>query len=193
VDHVADGRRRSAQCVRSRVERAAAALGHSVRVPVSDPVLRSDDEVVDESLAASPKRISSPWPPEEPSREEIWELDARVSAFGSQEVNDLLRKWEASRRQFWDELDTLLNMKAEKNSGGKPDDIEQIYGRSIREQIAVIKEIRQNLDQPRREVRSQVARELRSDSHSAAPGEGEGTALRPPPSGAAGWDATPSP
>lgn len=104
-----------------------------------------------------------------PSDEEIWELDARVRAFGSDEVNALFARWEELRERFWFAVSSAQLLRSEDARGERHGEV----GRTGRDATSApsrdIDDLRGDLHEQEDRIRGRVALELRGATTGSPP------------------------
>jgi hypothetical protein len=65
------------------------------------------------------REAGSPDPPDPPSDEDVWPVQARLDAYGSDQMQDLLEEWGKLRRQFYNRARVLAEMQREEEQLAK--------------------------------------------------------------------------
>jgi heme exporter protein D len=93
--------------------------------------------------------------------EETRPVEARMKAFASVSVKQLLEEWSGLMRQFRLEANKYAEMMAfEAQPGRRPSETKEVYGEFLSDQIQKILEIRDRAFEKQAEIETQIASEL---------------------------------
>jgi len=107
------------------------------------------------------KPANAPEPPLPMPDEEVWPIQARFDAFGSDEMQELLEQWGAHRREFHKRAELLALTQAEEQRGVLPSQVKETWGYMPSEQWPRVEEARQQLRDKVTEIRKHANEELR--------------------------------
>jgi hypothetical protein len=93
--------------------------------------------------------------------EEVWPVQARFDAFGSDEMQELLEQWGALRREFHNRAEMLAMMQADQQRGVPPSQIKETWEHLPSEQWPRVEDARQQLRDEVNEIRKRANEELR--------------------------------
>lgn len=106
------------------------------------------------------KLANAPEPPPPMPDDEVWPIQARFDAFGSDEMQELLEQWGALRREFHNRAELLAMTQAEQQRGVLPSQIKETWGHTPSEQWPRVEKTRQQLRDKVVEVRKRANEEL---------------------------------
>jgi len=109
--------------------------------------------------ATQPIMEPGPESPPEPDTEKVRHVQARIAAFGSPEVKEIVyKRWIPARNEFFAEADQLALMRKAQDEGR---DVDAQYGLSIGAQYMKVDGLRRKLHEIVRELEDRVNEELR--------------------------------